>query len=232
MPLPPALALTIPPQVLATGGDKGLTLTSPLGYVSANAIPASASFGFGFVIVKVSSEVPFETVGLVPNNFAMAGGRMAVNDATAEPLVPEFVPLSVDDMKPLTFVCGPAVVAVTSTLTVQELLAGMPAPVVCAKSSVVDPATGDHDGEPVHVVLAEGIEATCSPAGKLSENLTPVSGAVLGLVSVNCSVDVPPTAIGLDRKDFVIVGGCAVWQPVMLTLSRYRSASAPLLPAL
>jgi hypothetical protein len=63
-------------------------------------------------------------------------------------------------MKPLTLVCGPAVVAVTFTLTVQELLAGMPAPVVCPKSSVVDPPAGDHDGEPVHVVLADGIAAT------------------------------------------------------------------------
>ena len=71
----------------------------------------------------------------------------------------------------------------------------------------------------MQVVAAAGDAATCMPAGRLSENLTPVSPDVPGLVSVNCSVDVPPTATGLARNDFAIVGGCGVWQPVTVTLS-------------
>ena len=57
------------------------------------------------------------------------------------------------------------------------------------------------------------------PAGRLSENLMPVSAAVPGLVSVNCSVDVPPTATGLVRNVFARVGGSGVWQPVTIALS-------------
>ena len=47
----------------------------------------------------------------------MLGGRIAVSVAVAEPPGPVLVPLSVADTKPLTLVCGPAVVTVTSTLT-------------------------------------------------------------------------------------------------------------------
>ena len=58
MLLPPAAAVTLPPQVLAIGGN-GLALTSPAGYVSAKAIPLRVSLTLGLVIVNVSSDVPF-----------------------------------------------------------------------------------------------------------------------------------------------------------------------------
>src|SRR5438445_7224497 len=136
----------------------------------------------------------------------MLGATMAESDAVAEPLLPAFVPPSVVEMNPLTFVCGPAVVAVTLTLTVHDPLAGMLAPVVCPKLNVVVPAVGAHVGEPVQVVLADGVAATCSPPGSVSVNFAPVSCAVLGLLSVNVSVEVPLTAIGFGAKDFVSVG--------------------------
>src|SRR5689334_461395 len=120
MLLPPAAALTPPPQVLATGGDRGLTLTSPPGYVSLNAIPVSVSLALGLVIVNVSNDVPLTRMGSVPNALAMLGATMAESDAVAEPPAPEFVPPSAVEMKPLTLVCGPAVVAVTLTLAVHD----------------------------------------------------------------------------------------------------------------
>ena len=174
--------------------------------MSAKAIPVSVSLALGLVIVNVRSDVPFTRMGLVPNDFAMLGATMAVSDAVADPLAPEFVPPSVVEMNPLTLVCGPAVVAVTLTLTVHDPLAGMLAPVVCPKARAVDPAAGAHVGETVQVVLADGVPATCNPAGNVSVNFAPVSCAAFGLLNVNVSVDVPLTAIGFGEKDFVSVG--------------------------
>src|SRR5262244_3240714 len=102
------------------------------------------SLGLGLVIVKVSSDVPFTWIGLGLNDLAMVGGTIVVSDAVADAPAPVFVPLSVVERKPLTLVCGPAVVAVTLTLTVHDPLAGMVPPVVCPKASDVDAATGAH----------------------------------------------------------------------------------------
>src|SRR4029450_10130931 len=146
-------------------------------------------------------------IGFGENDLSIAGGTIAVNVATADPVAPVFVPPSVDVMNPLTLVCGPAVVAVTFTLTVHEPPAGMLAGVVWPKLSVVAPAPGAQEGPPAHVVAAAGVAATCRPAGNLSTNLTPFSVAEPRLASVNCSVDVPLTAIGSVRKLLVIVGG-------------------------
>jgi hypothetical protein len=111
-------------------------------------------------MLNVSSDVPFTAIGLVPNDFAILGATMAVSDAVADPPPPEFVPPSVVEMNPLTLVCGPAVAAITFTLAVHDPLAGMFAPVVCPKLTVVDPAAGAQVGETVQVVLAEGGDAT------------------------------------------------------------------------
>lgn len=118
-----------------------------------------------------------------------------------------FVPVSVEEMKPLTLVCGPAVVTVTSTLTVQEPPAARVAPVGSPKVSKVEPAVGDQVGEPPQVVLAFGVAATSTSAGRESVNLSPLKPTVvLGLVIVKVSVDAPPTATGSGEKDLVRVG--------------------------
>ena len=140
-----------------------------------------------------------------------------MSDAVAEPLAPELVPPSVVEMNPLTLVCGPAVVAVTLTVTVHDPFAGRLAPVVCPKLKLVEPAVGAHVGEPVHVVLAEGAAATCSPPGSVSVNFAPVSCTLFGLVSVKVSVDVPLTAMGFGENDLVSVG----WRPRLLAASAH-----------
>ena len=107
------------------------------------------------------------------------------------------------------------------TLTVQELLAGIEAPVGAPKVSVVLPAPGAHVGAgiPPHVVAAAGVAATCKPVGNVSVKVTPSRAIEFELDNVNLSVDVPFTGIGLVKKVFVMVGGVGMAQPVKVTLS-------------
>jgi hypothetical protein len=109
------------------------------------------------VIVKVKVEVPPARIGLDENNFEIAGGLNTVKVALAEPDEPVFVPLSLVCMNPLTLSCTPVVEAVTFTLTVQELLAGIVPP---EKERLVAPAVGVVPINP-QVVLYAGVAATC-----------------------------------------------------------------------
>lgn len=182
--------------------------------------------------VKVSKEpVPCKT-GFVPKSLVILGGNTAVNDAVAEPLAPELVPVSVVEIKPLTLVCGPAVVALTLTLAVQDPPAGIFAPTVCPNASDVAPAAGAQVGDPVHVVLADGVAATSRPAGKLSVNLAPVNWTAFGLLKVNDRVETPSTAIGLSENALLKVGWLGVLQPVNKTLSILISEPLLVLPEL
>lgn len=179
------------------------------------------------VIRKVSVEVPLARIGVGANCFEITGGSTAVNDAEAKLFL--FMPLSVVERKPLTLLWGPEVVAVMFTLTVQEPLAGMVPP---EKLRVVFPAAGAQVGEPVHVVLAEGVAATCKPVGKLSVNVAPVNCVVLVLVSVKVNVEVPLTATGSGEKALAIVGMMGALHPVKRTLSKLKSVPLFWLPAL
>ena len=67
------------------------------------------------MIAKVSVEIPLTRIGLGANCLEIEGGEIAVSVSVAEPSGPVLGPVSVDEMNPLTLVCGPAVVAVTST---------------------------------------------------------------------------------------------------------------------
>src|SRR5438309_11506713 len=158
-------------------------------------------------MVKVSVDVPPARIGEGLNCLAMTGGTTAVRLAVATLLM--FVPLSVVDSVPLTLPCGPAVMAVTLTLTVQEPLAGIVPPL---NVSDVAAAAGAH--VPPHVVAAAGVAATCTPDGSASVNAAPVSGAAFVLVSVKVSVETALTAIGLGENAFVIAGFTAGMQPV------------------
>ena len=93
-------------------------------------------------------------------------------------------------------------------------------------------APGRADTVPEHVPPIAGAGATTTPAGKVSDTATPVSVDEPGLTTVKVRVDVPPTATGFGENDLVIVGGGVVWQPPMVTLSRYSSALTPLFNAL
>ena len=109
------------------------------------------------------------------------------------------------------------------TLTVQELLAGMEAPVGKPKLREVAPEPGFHVGAPPHVVVAVGVAATCKPEGNASVKATPVRAMEFELERVKVNVEVPLTAMGLVPKALVMVGGTGVAQPVKVTLSALRS---------
>ena len=61
---------------------------------------------------------------------------------------------------------------------------------------------------PLHVLLALGVLATCTPAGSVSLTATPASAVPpFGLVMVKLSVEVPPIAMPVGENALLIVGG-------------------------
>ena len=79
------------------------------------------------------------------------------------------------------------------------------------------PAVGLNVGDPVQVVLADGVAATCTPVGRVSEKAAPVSAEELGLVRVKVSVEVPFSNIALGEKALVSV---TAPQPLKVTSSK------------
>ena len=65
---------------------------------------------------------------------------------------------------------------------------------------------------------------TVRPLGRVSVKLTPLKATpVFGLVRVNVSVDVAPTATGFGVNALLMVAGVGVPQPVKVTLSKLIS---------
>src|SRR5215831_20223166 len=121
----PAVAVTVPPQVLLTPGVAATTnvaLPAPLltGSVSLNATPVRSPLAgvaglFGLLMVKVTVVVPFSGMLPAPNAFAIVGGATTVIEALAVALFPPSVELTCT----LLFL-SPAVVPVTLTVTAHE----------------------------------------------------------------------------------------------------------------
>jgi len=124
MPLDPATAVAVPPQVFVN--PFGVATTSPAGSVSVNATPVSAmAFPAGLEIVKVSEVVPFNGRLAAPNALAMEGGETTLMLADAVPPVPP----STDVTFPVVLFFVPAAVPVTFTANVQLVLDASVAPV-------------------------------------------------------------------------------------------------------
>lgn len=90
------------PLVVALGVAATRICAGEVGKVSANWTLERELFRFGLVIVKVSVEVPPARIGLGANNFERLGGFNTVREAEAIPVVPVFVPPSVEETNPLT----------------------------------------------------------------------------------------------------------------------------------
>jgi hypothetical protein len=120
----PATAVAVPPQVFER--PFGVETTSPVGSVSVNATPVSATvFAAGFVMVKVSVVVPFSGIVVGLKALAIDGGATTLMEAEAVPPVPP----SVEVTLPVVLFCVPAAVPVTFTENVQELLDAIDPPV-------------------------------------------------------------------------------------------------------
>ena len=90
------------PFVVALGVAATCICAGEVGRISANWTLERELFKFGLVIVKVSVEVPPARIGLGPNNFERLGGFKTVREAEAIPVVPAFVPPSVEETNPVT----------------------------------------------------------------------------------------------------------------------------------
>ena len=136
-----------------------------------------------------------------------------------------FVPVSAVEIYPLTFVCGPAVVAVMFTVIVQvtavdPVRAGR---VPLVRLTVVAP--GSAEKAPPQPLTTTGDAATCSPSGRSSVKPAEVRAMLFSLVSVKVRVDVPPTEIGSGENAFESVGCCGTPHPVTMMSSMYATAS-------
>jgi hypothetical protein len=107
---------------------------------------------------------------------------------------------------PMELIKLPGLAAVTCTLTVQELLAGIAPPL-----SVTDELPASAITVPPQVLLAFGVGATSTPVGRVSTRgafkLATVSFA---FVNVSVRVEVPPASIVAGLNALPTVGGIGV----------------------
>jgi len=206
----PATGAKVPPQVLLMFGVAATC--KPTGNTSVNATPVKTVLVFGFVIVKPRVVTPLSGILTAPKDFVIEGALKTVNVSFAALPVPPFVDVTL----PVVLFFTPTVVAVTSTVTVQLPLAAIVPPL---KVNVVLPAAGAKVGAPQPVVVAFGVPATSSPAGRASVKATPVNAVpVFGFVIVKVKVEVPPTAMGSGAKFFAIEGGATTVTTFVLAL--------------
>jgi hypothetical protein len=195
----PAIAVTVPLQPL----DRpfGVETVSPVGSVSVNATPASATvLAAGFVMVNVNEVVAFSAIVDGLNTFAIEGGATTLTLVEAVPPVPP----SVEVMLPVVLFCVPAAMPVTLIENVQEPLATMVPP---DRLITFVPAVAVIVPAPQVPVMLFGVEIT-RPAGSVSLKPTPVSAvAVFGLVMVKLSEVDPFSGMLGAPKAFEIVGG-------------------------
>src|SRR5438105_2264060 len=192
-----AVAVNVPPHTVA----EALATVNPVGSVSVNATPVSGStLAAGLVIVNVSEVVAFNAMVLGLNTLAVEGGASTFTLAEAVPPVPP----SVEVTFPVVLSFCPAVVPVTFTANVQELLAAMLAPdrlitLVPCVAVIVPP--------PQLPVSPFGVEIT-RPAGKVSVNPTPVSVVVVLLFwMVKLRLVEPFNGIEAAPNALIITGG-------------------------
>ncbi len=216
----PAVAVTVPPQVLLTLGVPATTNVAlpgpPLtGSVSLNATPVrSPLLGvvglFGLLIVNVIVLVPF--LGMLAGLKALliVAGATTVTVAVAAVLVPPSVELTVTLLS-----LSPAVVPCTLTETAHEALAATVPP---DRLTVPEPAVAV--AVPPQVLLRFGVEATISPAGRPSVNDSPVSDTLLlGLVMLMVNNVVPFNGILVGANVLVTVAGEATISVAVLLVA-------------
>jgi len=197
--LDPAVAVAVPPQLFVN--PLGVATTSPVGNVSVNATPDSATvLAAGLVMVKVSVLVPFTVIVVGLNAFAIEGGATTV--MLAEAVFP--VPPSVDVTLPLVLFCVPAAMPFTFRLKVQDAVGARVAPerlitLVFCVAVIVPP--------PQLPLSPLGVEII-RPAGKVSLNPIPVSVVdVFGLLMVKLRLVEPFNGMLPVPNALLMLGG-------------------------
>ena len=201
----PAVAVTVPPQVLLTFGvldTTSVALPEPLlnGSVSLKATPvrSAAAVVFGLLMVKVSVEVPFRGMLVGLNALLIVGGATTVRLAVPVLPVPATVSLALT-----LLLFTPAVVPCTVTETVHDAPG---ARLELESATEDDPSAAV--AVPVHVVLGFPGVATTKPAGRLSVKVIPLSVWFwLVLLTVKVRLVVPFSGIVDAPKLFTMCGG-------------------------
>lgn len=166
---PPELAAAVPPQPLVNA--LGVATTKPVGSVSVNATPASATvLAVGLPSVNVRRVVPFKEMDDGLNAFTIEGGATTVTLADAAvPLPPSF-----EAKVEVVLLFAPAPFPVTFTEKLHEPLAASVPP---DKLIRFVPAAAVILPLPQLPMNPLGVETT-SPAGKVSVNARPDKLAV------------------------------------------------------
>src|SRR5258708_20442414 len=105
----PGSAVAVPPHVLFR--LFGFATTNPAGRLSVKAIPLSATFVFGLLMVNVSDVVPFNGICAAPKALAIVGGLATVRFDVAVLPVPPLVEVTL----PVVLVYWPGAAPVTVT---------------------------------------------------------------------------------------------------------------------
>src|SRR5215471_18962302 len=201
----PAVAVTVPPQVLLTPGVAATTnvaLPAPLltGSVSLKATPVRSppAVVFGLLMVKVTVVVPFSGMLPAPNALLMVGGATTVMLAVAVLPVPAVVSVALT-----LLLFTPAVVPCTFTETVHDAPGARLAP---ESDTEDDPSVAV--AVPLQVVLRFPGVATTRPAGSESVNEIPLRVRFwLVLLTVMVRLVVPFRGMVVAPKALALVGG-------------------------
>jgi hypothetical protein len=193
-----AVVVSVPPPHTA---ELPVGTVSPAGRVSVNATPVNAVVVLGFVIVKLSTLVPFSGIVVASNDFMIDGGPTTVSMAVL--LVPP-APLSFELIFPVVLFHTPVVEPVTVTLNEQvPFAASVPPENVMVLGAVVETMP------PPQAAVGPAV-GTVIPAGSVSVNAIPVRPSeAFGFVILNVSVLVWPSRMLDGENDFIIVGAVA-----------------------
>jgi hypothetical protein len=92
----PVTAVAVPPQVLLR--PLGEETARPAGRLSVNATPLSATFVFGFVMLKVREVTPPSEIAAEPNDLVIVGGEATARFAEDVLPVPPFVEVTAPEV--------------------------------------------------------------------------------------------------------------------------------------
>src|SRR5450432_3816212 len=214
-----------PPHVLPTFGVAAIT--TPPGKVSMSGAVSVAIVTSGLLNVTVSVETPPALTVARLKALPSAGGTTGVRTVSVAMAGPVLFPLLVTRAPASSvWMYEPPTAAVTSTVSVQLLLAAIERP--AGKVTVELPATATGTPAPPQVLPTFGVAAITTPLCKVSmSGAVRVATAALALLKVTVSVETPPALTVAGLKALPSVGGTTGVRTVSVAI-----AGAELLPLL
>src|SRR5262249_24426047 len=192
----------------------GVEMIRPAGSVSLNATPVSPTVVLPLVIVNCKLVDPFSAMLAAPNALLMVGGPTTVTVAFAVLLLPPSVELACTEL-----ILSPAVVPCTFTEPAHDALDARVPP-----DRLTELAPPVAVAVPPQVLFRFGVDATTSPAGRLSVNANPLSVTLLfGLLMLMVSRVVPFSGIFVGANVLVTLGALATINVAVLRSEEHTS---------